>query len=565
MTFSLHGVGVSRRFAIGPVHIVERAQLDIPEYHIEADGREAEVRRLIDAVVVAKAHLREIKNHIPPSTTTEIAGFIDTHILMLDDAAFSDEPARLIRAEGYNAEWAVKIQRDALVAVFDEMDDAYLRTRRDDVDHVVERILRNLLRHAPLRHEVPDQRLAGMIVLARDLTPADLVLLQHQGVGGFVTEYGGPTSHMAILARSMRIPGVVGLHHGRRYIKPEEVLIVDGDNGVVVGEADARILEQYQARKQQRDDYLAGLQVLRDAPTRTADSTRIILNANVELPEDIAAVIEAGGEGIGLYRTEFLFMNRPDYPTEDEHFETYRGMQEELAGLPITIRTADLGADKQFDQNTAGMVQTNPALGLRAVRLCLREPALFSPQLRAIIRASAFGPIRMMLPMLTSISEVEQVMQIVDDIRAEFRREGIPFDSEMLIGGMIEVPAAAVCADLFADALDFLSIGTNDLIQYSLAIDRVNDEVNYLYDPINPGVLRLVSATIDAGMAASKPVAMCGEMAGDSRYTRLLLGLGLSEFSVHPAALLEVKDIIRRTDLAQARAIAREAPDPCVE
>ena len=407
MTFSLHGVGVSRGFAIGPVHIVERAQLDIPEYHIEADGREAEVRRLIDAVVVAKAHLREIKNHIPPSTTTEIAGFIDTHILMLDDAAFNDEPARLIRAEGYNAEWAVKIQRDALVAVFDEMDDAYLRTRRDDVDHVVERILRNLLRHAPLRHEVPDQRLAGMIVLARDLTPADLVLLQHHGVGGFVTEYGGPTSHMAILARSMRIPGVVGLHHGRRYIKPEEVLIVDGDNGVVVGEADARILEQYQARKQQRDDYLAGLQVLRDAPTRTADSTRIILNANVELPEDIAAVIEAGGEGIGLYRTEFLFMNRPDYPTEDEHFETYRGMQEELAGLPITIRTADLGADKQFDQNTAGMVQTNPALGLRAVRLCLREPALFSPQLRAIIRVSAFGPIRMMLPMLTSISEVE--------------------------------------------------------------------------------------------------------------------------------------------------------------
>ena len=252
-------------------------------------------------------------------------------------------------------------------------------------------------------------------------------------------------------------------------------------------------------------------------------------------------------------------MNRPDYPTEDEHFEIYRGMQEELAGLPITIRTADLGADKQFDQNTAGMVQTNPALGLRAVRLCLREPALFSPQLRAIIRASAFGPIRMMLPMLTSISEVEQVMQIVDDIRAEFRREGIPFDSEMLIGGMIEVPAAAVCADLFADALDFLSIGTNDLIQYSLAIDRVNDEVNYLYDPINPGVLRLVSATIDAGMAASKPVAMCGEMAGDSRYTRLLLGLGLSEFSVHPAALLEVKDIIRRAELAQARAIAREA------
>ena len=559
MTFSLHGVAVSRGIAIGRVHIVERNQLEITEYHLEAGEVEAEVERLLSAVSLAKHHLRQIREHIPAGTPSEIAGFIDTHLLMLDDSAFSDEPARIIRDDQVNAEWAVKLQRDALVAVFDEMDDPYLKTRKDDVDHVVDRIFRNLLRHAPLRHELPDQKLRGMIIVARDLAPADLILMQHHGVAGFVSEFGGPTSHMSILARSLGIPGVAGLHHARRYIQEEETVIVDGDDGVVLGAADPRILEQYRARQAERRNYVASLQILRDAPAVTLDGLKITLRANVELLEDFTSMREVGGEGVGLYRTEFLYMNRSGHPDEEEHFSTYREMIDQLDGVPFTIRTADLGADK--DPSKALMSDTfavNPALGLRGVRLCLREPSLFWPQLRAIIRVSAFGSVRMMIPMLSSVDEVHQVMDIVGTIRKEFTRRGVAFDANMPIGGMIEVPAAAICADIFAKELDFLSIGTNDLIQYAVAIDRINNEVSYLYDPLNPGVLRLVAGTIAAGRAAGIPVAMCGEMAGDSRYTRLLLGLGLTEFSVHPASLLEIKHIINHTNARHAEDLARE-------
>ena len=559
MTYSLHGVAVSRGIAIGRVHVVERNQLDIPEYHLDAGEIEAEIGRLRNAVALAKHHLREIRAHIPPGTPAEVVAFIDTHMLMLDDCAFNDEPARIIRDNQVNAEWAVKLQRDALIAVFEEMEDPYLRTRRDDVDHVVDRIFRILLRHPPLRHELPDQKLTGMIIIARDLAPADLVLLHHNGVAGFVTEFGGPTSHTAILARSLGIPGVAGLHHARRYIQEEETVIVDGDDGVVLGGADERILAQYRARQAEHQNYVASLQVLRDALTVTRDGRRIHLYANVELAEDFRSVREVGAEGVGLYRTEFLFLNRATHPDEDEHFNNYRQMIDALDGLPFTIRTADLGSDKMPESSVANIpYASNPALGLRAIRLCLREPSLFWPQLRAIIRVSAFGPVRMMIPMLSSIDEVHQVLDIVRTIRNEFTRRGIAFDPDMPIGGMIEVPAAAICADVFAKELDFLSIGTNDLIQYAVAIDRVNNEVGYLYDPLNPGVLRLVAGTIEAGRTAGIPVAMCGEMAGDARYTRLLLGLGLTEFSVHPAALLEVKHLVTHTDVRHAEVLARE-------
>ncbi|MGE0858119.1 MAG: phosphoenolpyruvate--protein phosphotransferase [Gammaproteobacteria bacterium] len=559
MTYSLHGVAISRGIAIGRVHVVERNQLDIPEYHLEETEVEGEQRRLGNAVALAKHHLREIRAHIPPGTPAEVVAFIDTHMLMLDDAAFNDEPARIIRDNRVNAEWAVKLQRDALIAVFEEMDDPYLRTRKDDVDHVVDRIFRNLLRHPPLRHELPDQKLNGMIIIARDLAPADLVLLHHHHVAGFVTEYGGPTSHTAILARSLGIPAVAGLHHARRYIQEEETVIVDGDDGVVLGGADERILAQYRARQTERQNYVASLKVLRDAPTVTLDGRAIQLYANVELAEDFQSVREVGADGVGLYRTEFLFLNRSTHPDEDEHFNNYRQMLDALDGLPFTIRTADLGSDKMPESSVANIpYASNPALGLRAIRLCLREPSLFWPQLRAIIRASAYGRVRMMIPMLSSIDEVHQVLDIVRTIRNEFTRRGIAFDPEMPIGGMIEVPAAAICADVFAKELDFLSIGTNDLIQYAVAIDRVNNEVGYLYDPLNPGVLRLVANTIQAGREAGIPVAMCGEMAGDARYTRLLLGLGLTEFSVHPAALLEIKHLVTHTDLRHAERLSRE-------
>lgn len=559
MTFSLHGVGVSQGIAIGRVHVVERNRLEVSEYRVEESEVEAEVDRLLTAIARAKHHLREVREHIPASTPTDIATFIDTHLLMLEDAALVDEPARIIRDRQCNAEWAVKLQRDALVAVFDEMDDAYLRTRRDDVDHVVDRVLRSLMREAPLHHEVPDRQLRDMIVLAADLTPADIILLHHHGVAGFATEYGGPTSHMSILARSLGIPGVVGVHHARRYVVEDELLIVDGDGGVVLGGADEVIVDQYRARQDERVRYLDGLRVLRGEAAVTADGLPITLHANVELPGDFQTVLDVGAVGVGLYRTEFLFMNRSGRPDEEEHFSTYRRMIDELEGIPITIRTADLGADKPDGEGVAdGHHAANPALGLRAVRLCLREPALFWPQLRAIIRASAYGPIRMMIPMLSSVEEVHQVLDIVRTIHSDFRRRGIAYDADMPIGGMIEVPAAAVCADVFARELDFLSIGTNDLIQYAVAIDRVNDEVSYLYDPLNPGVLRLIETTIAAGREAGIPVAMCGEMAGDTRYTRLLIGLGLEEFSVHPAALLEIKHIINSTSAANSRRIAME-------
>lgn len=558
MTFTLHGVAVSRGIAIGRVHVVERNQLEIDEVELAPHEVDAEIERLDNAVALARHHLREIRDNIPSSTPSEIAAFIDTHLLMLDDAAFSEEPARLIRQQLCNAEWAIKLQRDKLVAVFEEMDDAYLRTRKDDVDNVVDRIVRNLQRHKPLRHEVPDSKLKDMIVVARDLSPADLVLLQHHGVAGIVTEYGGPTSHMSILARSLGIPGIVGLHHARRYVAEDETIIVDGEDGVVIGGADERIFAEYRARQAERRRYVAGLQALRGAPAVTRDGLAVTLQANVELASDFEHVRAVGARGVGLYRTEFLFLDQGGFPDEDVHFNTYRQMVQALDGAPLTIRTADLGGDKPLPAaGEPAPLAANPALGLRAVRLCLREPSLFWPQLRAIIRVSAFGPVRMMIPMLSNVDEVHQVLDIVATIRNEFTRRGTAFDPDMPIGGMIEVPAAAISADLLAAELDFLSIGTNDLIQYALAIDRVNDEVSYLYDPLHPGVLRLIATTLDAGARAGVPVAMCGEMAGDRAYTRLLLGLGLTEFSVHPAALLEIKHIINTTSASHAREHAR--------
>jgi len=464
---------------------------------------------------------------------------------MLDDVALTEEPMRLIKELSCNAEWALKLQRDALVTVFDEMDDAYLRTRKDDVDYVVNRIQRVLLNQSPLQHEKPDQRLSGYIVLANDLTPADTVLMQHHGIAAFATEFGGPTSHTAILARSLGIPAIVGLQNALRYIKDDEELILDGARGIILVDPDKQELSHYRHLQKEERRYFTKLGKLKNKAAITLDGVTIALHANIELPKDFETVVEVGATGVGLYRTEFLYMNRESPPDEEEHYATYTDVIDVLKGLPLTIRTLDLGADKQVDGGRqSGPVTTNPALGLRAIRLCLREPALFRPQLRAIIRASVHGPVRIMIPMLSNIHEMQQILDMVEEIKKELDELAIPYDHELQIGGMIEVPAAAVCADIFAKQLDFLSIGTNDLIQYTMAIDRVNDEVNYLYDPLNPAVLRLIHTTIKAGKHEYIPVAMCGEMAGDTKYTRLLLGLGLREFSVHPASLLEIKQII---------------------
>ena len=560
MTVALHGMGVSRGIAIGPVHIVERDRIDIPEYYIKDSQVEAESQRLNEAVTQAKQQLRAIREHIPATISSDIAAFIDTHLLMLDDSALTHEPLRLIQAARHNAEWALKLQRDALVSVFEEMDDAYLRTRKDDVDHVVNRIHRILLKQKPLRHEEPDSRLSGYIVIADDLAPADTVLMQHHGIVAFATEYGGPTSHTAILARSLAIPAIISLHEAKRFLRQDDLVIIDGNAGVILVDPDKLSLRYYRQQQEEDKKYYSSLVQLKGAPAKTLDGVPVELQANIELPQDFEIVRQVGASGVGLYRTEFLYMNRESPPGEDEHYETYLAVLEKMQGLPLTIRTLDLGADKQVDGGRqTGPVQSNPALGLRAVRLCLKEPSLFRPQLRAILRASAHGEVRLMIPMLSNIQEIRQVLEMIEDIKEELTKQQLKFDENIPVGAMVEVPAAAICADIFAAQLDFLSIGTNDLIQYTVAIDRVNDEVNYLYDPLHPAVLRLIQTTLAAGIRAKIPVAMCGEMAGDNKHTKLLLGLGLREFSVHPAYLLEVKKTIIESDLARLVPIAEAA------
>lgn len=556
--FSIHGVSASKGIAIGRLHMVERGQLDISERSIKADRVTHEIARYKRAIKSAREELRSVKDHIPPDTVTDVGAFIDTHLLMLDDSALINAPVKYIRENRCNAEWALKLQRDALVAVFEAMDDPYLRTRKDDIDHVVNRIQRILLKRNKPAQQRARQTLSGRIVFADDLTPADTVLMQHQGIAGFLTEYGGPNSHTAILARSLRIPAVVGMHNARVYLRDDELVVIDGQHGVIIVDPDRTTIRHFERRRREIERQVIARKRLRKAPVVSTDGEPIVLQANVELPSDMEAASQVGAAGIGLYRTEYLFMNRDEPPDEDEQFEVYGKMVTALKGMPVTIRTLDLGADKQVDGSRPGApMSSNPALGLRAVRLCLKEQGLFRPQLRAILRVSASNPVRMMIPMLSNMQELAQVLHLVEECKRELKSESLKFDSNMPVGAMIEVPAAAICADLFARRLDFLSIGTNDLIQYTIAIDRIDDEVSYLYDPLHPAVLRLILATIKAGKQAGVPVAMCGEMAGDARYTRLLLGLGLKEFSVHPNALLEVKQAINETNISQTRKLAQ--------
>jgi phosphotransferase system enzyme I (PtsI) len=544
---SLSGIAVSRGIAIGRARIQQHGQTDIVEYVLPQAHIEDEVRRFQHAVEAARRHLRDIRAQIPSDTPRDIAAFIDTHLLMLDDGTLSSVPAELIRERHCNAEWALKLQQDALVQVFDAMDDPYLRTRRDDVEHVVHRIQQILLHeeHPPVAIESDQDE--ARIVLAVDLSPSDMLLLHHHNVAAIVTERGGPLSHTAILARSLGIPAIVGIPHAHQYVRDGEQVVVDANRGAILCGLDQRDLEFYQRlqrgeRKQQR-----ALRKLKNEPARSLDGVPITLHANIELSEDITAMRHAGADGVGLYRTEFLYMNRERPPDEEEQVRVYRNTLKRVKGAPVTIRTLDLGADKEVVPGSSSC--TNPALGLRAIRLCLQEPELFRPQLRAILRASAYGPLRLLIPMLTTPSELGQVLALIDEIKQELQDEGKRFDEALPIGGMIEVPAAAICADIFARKLDFLSIGTNDLMQYTLATDRIDESVSHLFDPLNPGVLRLIDSVIKAGREAGIPVAMCGEMAGDPALTRLLLAMGLTEFSAPPASLLEVKRIIRGSDI----------------
>jgi phosphotransferase system enzyme I (PtsI) len=556
MTLALSGIGVSRGVAIGKAHIILRGTVEVLESAIPNHLIEDEVARYLKAVERARHQLEDIRERIPENTRVNITAFIDTHLLMLDDATLVTTPVDIIRERGCNAEWALKLQRNAVVEVFEQMDDAYLRTRRDDIDHVINRLQRILMDYEQGDVHSEGVPLDSAIVLAYDLTPAETVLLEHQGIGAFATECGGPLSHTAILARSMQIPALVGTHGLRRYIRDGEMVILDGLQGLLIAGPDERILEHYRERQQLEQQRQLHMARLSDTPAITRDGMPITLMANIELPEDIDAVSRESASGVGLYRTEFLYMNRSEPPGEEEQYECYIRVIEALKGKPLTIRTLDMGTEKQADAGNRSC--SNPALGLRAVRLCLKNHSLFKPQLRAILRASAQGPVRLMVPMLSNTQELHQVLSLINDTKNALQRESLAFSPDIRIGGMIEVPAAALSAADFASHLDFLSIGTNDLIQYTLAIDRVDDEVNYLYDPLHPAVLKLIKMTIDAGAAAGVPVAMCGEMAGDPRYTRLLLGMGLSEFSMHHTALQEVKHVINTSTLTSLIPLVQE-------
>ncbi|MDD3762313.1 MAG: phosphoenolpyruvate--protein phosphotransferase [Nevskiales bacterium] len=555
MSLWLSGIGVSRGIVIARVQKMHAGELEIPEYKLAAGDIEGEIVRFYGAHRRAKEQLREVRAQIPEGTPGDIAAFIDTHILMMDDRSITDTTVAHIRNDRINAESALRRTRDGLIDVFEQMDDPYLRTRRDDVEHVCSRILRILLKSE--RH-LPTQggKAEPYVVVADDLTPADIILLSQQHVAAFITEYGGPLSHTAILARSLAIPAIVGLRDARRLLRENEQVIVEGEAGHVLASPDEQALAFYRGKQDAHARHRADLVKLKGRDTISRDGVHIRLLANIELPEDAAVARENGAEGVGLYRTEFLYMNRKELPSEEEQYEAYSRIVSAVRG-PITIRTLDLGADKQVDSGrTHGPLPTNPALGLRAIRLCLKEPDLFRVQVRALLRASAHGRMQVMLPMISNLQEFRQACTLIETARAELRAEGKAMADDVPIGAMIEVPAAAIAAPILARHARFFSIGTNDLIQYTLAIDRVDDEVNYLYDPLHPAVLRLIHQTIEAGRKAGIPVAMCGEMAGDPRFTRLLLGLGLTDFSMHPASVLEVKQIVVNSDIAALRKAA---------
>ena len=545
---ALTGTGIGRRVAIGKAMVLDRSRQEIPKYEVSQDQVHSEIKRFQSALARTRAELRRIQEEIPDHAPHEANAFIDVHLLMLQDPVIAEQPVRAMEEHSYNAEWALKTQADTLVEFFMNIEDPYLRSRKDDIHQVVNRILEELTMENDPPAASLDGNMAGRVVIADDLTPGNLVTLHHRGITAFVTSLGGPISHTAILARSLGIPAVVGLHHAVQYFHNGDLLAVDGQTGTVLVGLDQTLLTEFQQRQSNQAKREQQLSALRNEPAITCDGYTVNLLANIELPEETDTLERFGANGVGLYRTEFLFMNRTEPPDEAEQYEAYRDVLDALTG-PITIRTLDLGADKQVDGGRAdGPTKINPALGLRAIRLCLSEPTLFRPQLRAILRASMNGRARIMIPMLSSLSELEQALEIVHEVKHDLAREGIEFDPEVPIGGMIEVPAAAIAADLFANRLDFLSIGTNDLIQYTLAIDRIDDEVNYLYDPLHPSILRLINNVICAGREAGIPVSLCGEMAGDPDYTRLLLGLGLVEFSMEPTRLLEIKERVRTSE-----------------
>lgn len=548
MSFALHGIAVAQGIAIGRAHLFSQTTLEVTHYVVMPENRLAELQRFDQAILEVSLELKELEHQIPAGAPAEMAAFLELHRLILKDDMLARVPKQLIQQQGCNAEWALKQQLELLIAQFEQMEDPYLRQRRDDIWQVGERLLKALMGQ-PAPSLPPHSEATSSILVAHDLSPADMVLFKQHPFQSFITDLGGATSHTAILARSLGIPSVVALHHAWEMIQEGETLIIDGMAGVVIVNPDAQILTEYRLRHDQWHLERQKLKRLRSTPATTLDGTAIELLANIEMPDDVDGVKKSGARGIGLFRTEFLFMNRNDLPGEEEQFLAYRRVAESLRGLPVTIRTLDIGADKPVESSNIAST-LNPALGLRAIRYCLSEPQIFLIQIRAILRASHYGQVQLLIPMLSNRNELTQSLTLIEQAKNELAHEGLAFNPNLPIGGMVEVPAAALALPLFLDQLDFLSIGTNDLIQYTLAIDRTDDAVAHLFDPLHPAVLGLIALTIRTAHKAGKPVAVCGEMAGNPALTRLLLGFGLREFSMHPAHLPEVKQVILKTSLS---------------
>ena len=565
MNFALHGHPVSSGITVGYAHLVSTARLEVAHYEVAPEAVDAEVGRFDRAMKAAQDELAALKAHIPPGSPAEFEAFLDLHRMILNDSALAQAPREVMRKRRSNAEWALVQQMERLVERFEEIEDPYLRERKADVQQAVERVLKKLMGGQAIAPPAVSEE-EKLIVVAHDLSPADMILFKRHRFGGFVTDVGGVTSHTAIVARSLGIPAIVGLHHAYQTITEGEVLIVDGERGLLIVNPDPLVLAEYRARQAELKAERKRLARLKSTPAATVDGTPIELFANIELPQDMGEVLEAGAQGVGLFRTEFMFLNRKDLPGEEEQFEAYREVAKAMQRRPVVLRTLDLGADKALNGSGNGThTMPNPAMGLRAIRFCLAEPQMFLTQLRAILRASDYGKVRILLPMLAHAHEIDQTLALIGQAKAQLDERGQPYDKDIMIGGMIEIPAAALALPIFMRRLNFLSIGTNDLIQYTLAIDRTDDSVAHLYDPLHPAVLTLVAGTIQTATRGGVPVAVCGEMAGDLQLTRLLLGLGLRNFSMHPSQLLPIKERILRTNLAEVQTLAQRvlrASDP---
>ncbi|MDR3410958.1 MAG: phosphoenolpyruvate--protein phosphotransferase [Formivibrio sp.] len=550
MSITLQGIGIGGGIAIGYARLVTRTNIEVAHYRLAPEDVRAEIERFENAIRHTRKELETLWSSIPENAPAELGAFLSLHIMLLNDHTLSHEPIDLIENEHCNAEWALQQQLEVLLSQFDEIEDEYLRERRSDVLQVVERVQKTLAGHDAGSHI--QECGTDCILVAHDLSPADMVLFKDSRYLAFITDVGGPTSHTAILARSLDLPSVLALRHARELIREGELIIVDGVSGVVVIDPDERVLEEYRTRSEEWLGKQRALLDIRLSRPVTLDGIEVELFGNIELPDDTEDALEYGATGIGLFRSEFLFLSEDDLPTEEEQFEAYRRVVQMMEGRPVVIRTLDLGKDKvaKWQQES---LSPNPALGLTGIRLCLAEPQVFRTQLRAILRASAFGPVKLLLPMLSQIAEVRATRNHIEEVKAQLREEGIPYGDNVELGGMIETPAAAVAVAKFLAHLDYISIGTNDLIQYTMAVDRTDDAVSHLYDPLHPAVLALISHVIATADRMGKSVAMCGEMAGDPQLSRLLLGLGLRRFSMLPIQLLKVKQQLLTADLSTIR------------